>query len=81
MAYELIFQFPEEFFQSLDEVHFFEDGLIASLPKSCDIAGHDIGSGTVNFFVYTEFPLSAFKTFRKHLGTQKIEKSLRVSFP
>jgi hypothetical protein len=71
MDYQLIFQFPETFFESIEEVFSFENRLLESMPNTCHVDGHDIGSGTVNFFVYTNAPLSAHKVFRKYLGTNK----------
>jgi hypothetical protein len=58
----------------------FEDKLIASMPKTCDVDGYDVGSGTINFFVHTDSPLAALKHFRTYLGTNKVEKNLRVSY-
>ena len=80
MRYQVIFQFPESFFATLDDLIAFEAKLIASLPKTCDVDGYDTGSGTTNFFVYTDSPLAAFKNFRTYLGTNKVEKNLRVSY-
>ena len=68
------------FFESLDEIITFEEKLISSLPRTCEVDGHDKGSGTVNFFVHTNTPLAAHKQFRKYLGTNKVEKNLRVSY-
>lgn len=80
VRYLVIFQFPETFFETYDDLIAFEEKLIASLPKTCDVDGHDIGSGTINFFVFTKSPLAAHKAFRKYVGTRKIEKNLRVSY-
>ncbi|MCR9202521.1 MAG: hypothetical protein NXI04_28095 [Planctomycetaceae bacterium] len=78
--YQVVFQFPEAFFATHDELVEFEDKLAASLPKTCDVDGYDTGSGTTNFFVHTDAPLAALKHFRTYLGTNKVEKSLRVSY-
>ena len=80
MRYQVVFQFPQAFFSTLDEVVKFEDQLNASLPRTCKVDGYDVGSGTTNFFVYTDSPLAAFEHFRKFLGTNKVEKKLRVSY-
>ncbi len=50
------------------------------MAKTCEVDGHDVGSGTTNFFVYTDHPLAAHSQFRKYLGTNKVEKNLRVSY-
>lgn len=78
--YQVIFQFPETFFATLDDLVAFEETLITAMPKTCNVDGHDVGSGTVNFFVFTSSPLAAFDHFRKSLGTNKVEKNLRVSY-
>lgn len=68
VRYQLVFQFPETFFETHDDLVAFEDKLIASMPKTCCVDGHDIGSGTINFFVFTDSPLAAHKHFRKYSG-------------
>lgn len=80
MRYQVVFQFPEGFFTSHDELIAFEDRLIACMPRTCEVDGHDLGSGTVNFFVHTSAPVAAHRTFRKYLGTRKLESRLRVAF-
>ena len=80
MQYQVIFQFPDSFFVTNSDLVAFNEKLIASLPKTCHVDGYDIGSGTANFFVYTDSPLAALKHFRTYLGTNKVEKSLRVSY-
>lgn len=77
---QLVIQFPEELFTSHDELVAFEDRLIACMPRTCEVDGHDIGSGTVNFFVHTSAPVAAHATFRKYLGTRKLESRLRVAY-
>lgn len=80
MQYLVVFQFPESFFESRTDIGLFEEKLIASMPKTCEVDGHDVGSGTVNFFVFTKSPLAAHGHFRKYLGTNKVQKNLRVSY-
>jgi hypothetical protein len=80
MRYVLILQFPERYFASHDDLVAFEDRLIASMPRGCSVDGHDIGSGTTNFFVLTDAPLAAHKAFRKYLGTRAAERNLRISY-
>jgi hypothetical protein len=77
---QLVFQVPDDFFDTFDDMVAFEDRLIGSMSRNARVDGHDIGSGTINFFVETEYPLAAFNAFRKYLGTNKIERKLRVAF-
>lgn len=78
--FQLVIQFPQDFFPTFDEMIAFEDRLIACMPKTCDVDGHDIGSGTINFFVYTDAPEAAHRTFRKYLGTNAVERRLRIAY-
>jgi hypothetical protein len=78
--YLVVFQLPENFFASIDDMHAFEQKMMNSWPKTCQHDGHDIGNGSINFFVFTAFPQAAFLAFRKYLGTNKVEKKLRVAY-
>lgn len=69
-------QLPEDFFERIDALQQFEDRLIAAMPRTARVDGHDVGGGTINFFVYTAFPDAAF---REHLGTNAVERRLRVA--
>ena len=80
MRYQVIFQFPESFFATHNDLVQFEGKLIASMPRTCVVDGYDFGLGTTNFFVYTDSPLAAFKHFRNYLGTNKVERQLRASY-
>lgn len=80
MRYLLIFQFSERYFATHAELVAFEDRLRAALPRTHEVDGHDIGSGTTNFFVFTDAPLAAHARFRKYLGTNAVERNVRVSF-
>ncbi|MGL4608087.1 MAG: hypothetical protein ACRCYY_00150 [Trueperaceae bacterium] len=78
--YQLVFQFPEDFFVSLSAFNTFGKKLRIALPKHHELNGYDMTSGTINFFVYTDSPSAAFKNFRKHLGGPKIQKHLRAAY-
>lgn len=80
LGYQLVFQFPERFFASAAALTAFEQKLAACLPRTCAYDGFDVGRGTVNFFVYTNAPEAAHRTFRTHLGTRAIENKLRVAY-
>ncbi len=63
LRFQLIFQFPEAFFESYEAVMEFEEKLICSMAKTCEVDGHDVGSGTTNFFVYTDTRLLLIVSF------------------
>ena len=79
-TFQVVVQLPESFFASHEELLAFEEKLVDSMPKTCEVDGHDIGSGTVNFFILTGSPLAAFNHFRKYLGTNKVRRNLRVAY-
>ena len=72
MRYQVVFQFPETFFATHSDLVAFEDELTASMPKTCDVDGYDVGSGTANFFVLTDSPLAAFKQLDKSKSLEDI---------
>ena len=77
---QVVFQLPEDFFASFDDMIAFEDRLVNSMSRNAQVDGHDIGSGTINFFVYTSYPHAAFRAFRTYMGTNKVERKLRVAY-
>ncbi len=80
VRYQVVIQFPDNYFESWDEMVKFEDRLINCMPRTCAVDGHDAGSGTINFFIYTSYPNAAFLAFRKYLGINKVMKKIRVAF-
>ena len=57
-------QFPQSAFPEFDELVQYEDTLIAVLADGHDVDGHDIGSGEVNFYVFTDDPAIALDAIR-----------------
>lgn len=45
----IVFQLPESFFASFDNMIAFEEKMINSWPKTCTYDAHDIDSGSINF--------------------------------
>ncbi|MFT3699961.1 MAG: hypothetical protein QM831_42850 [Kofleriaceae bacterium] len=80
MNYQLVIQLPDDYFATHDELVAFEQRLIATLPKTCDVDGYDIGSGTCNFFIFTAYPVAAYKTFRSRIATRALERRLRIAY-
>jgi hypothetical protein len=78
--YLLVVQFASSYFPAVADVHAFEDRLRAALPRTCLVDGHDVASGTTNFFVETTSPLAAHRAFRKRVATRALERNVRVSF-
>lgn len=56
-TYQLVLQLPSAALNGFDDLVTLEDGLIDALNgQSHFVDGHDVGSGTVNFFVHTNSP-------------------------
>lgn len=79
-VYQLVLQLPDTFFASIGELHAFEERLMARLPRTAKLDGHDIGSGTINVFVDTDFPEATFATIRSRVTTRVIEAKLRIAY-
>ena len=63
-THQLVIQFPQSAFLEFDDLVRYEDRLIDLLADAHDVDGHDIGSGEVNFFVFTDDPAAALATIR-----------------
>jgi hypothetical protein len=63
-THQLVIQFPQSAFPTFDDLVRYEDSLIEVLADRHDVDGHDIGSGEVNFFVFTDDPAAALVTMR-----------------
>lgn len=57
-------QFPQSAFQEFDDLVRYEDTLVDVLADAHDVDGHDMGSGEVNFYVFTDDPTVALCTIR-----------------
>ncbi len=67
-THQLVIQFPQSAFPEFDDLVRYEDRLIDVLADAHDVDGHDIGSGEVNFFVFTDDPAAALATIRGARG-------------
>lgn len=63
-THQLVIQFPQSAFPEFDDLVRYEDALIDVLAGAHEVDGHDIGSGEVNFFVFTDDPAAALVTIR-----------------
>jgi hypothetical protein len=77
--YQLVVQLAEDFFSTTKEIVAFADRLTSYLPKSHVVDGFDKGSGTVNFFIETNFPVAAYKIVRR-ISTRATERRMRIAY-
>ena len=61
-THQLVIQFPQSVFPAFDDLVDYEDALIEVLGNDHEVDGHDIGSGEVNFFIFTADPARALST-------------------
>ncbi len=78
--FQLIVQFAQRYFASHDAVVAYEDLLRSIVPRTCEVDGHDIGSGTINFFVYTAHPVAAYRTIYRRATTRASQAQLRMAY-
>lgn len=67
MKYQLVIQFAEESIEGFDHLIKIEDLLIDNL-EAADVDGHDVGSGEMNIFIFTDRPVDTFSHVKKLLA-------------
>ena len=70
MKYQLVIQFPEALRGGVDLLIKLEDILEANLETS-EVDGHDIGSGEMNIFIYTDEPEVTFNEIKNLFESEK----------
>jgi hypothetical protein len=78
-THQLVIQLPENAFPNFDALVSFEDMLIDVLGDRHDVDGHDIGSGEVNFFVFTDNPRVAVFEIREGIGDWLAQHDVRAA--
>jgi hypothetical protein len=78
-THQLVIQFPAGAFTDFDAVVQFEDSLYDVLGDRHDVDGHDIGSGEVNFFVFTDDPETALSEIRNANGELLAHPDVRAA--
>lgn len=78
--FQVVVQFPGTFFPSIVEIDEFGEKLADSMPRTHFYDGFDAGSGTVNYFILSNAPKAVLANFRKYLGTNKVEKKVRIAY-
>jgi hypothetical protein len=60
MKYQLVLQWPATTIDDYDAMMCAEESLIKGLPNDSKVDGHDVGSGQVNIFIWTNTPRRTF---------------------
>ncbi|WP_316347482.1 hypothetical protein [Desulfuromonas acetoxidans] len=61
MNHQLVIKFSDENY-SIDDIVKVEDKIIEKIDNESDLDGHDIGSGEVAFFIFTNNPKKCFES-------------------
>lgn len=72
MKYQLVLQFPETLMEH-EKLVMLEDLLIDKLEKIATVDGHDIGSGEINIFIFTNEPKQCFDIVKNIIDNDKID--------
>jgi hypothetical protein len=75
-----VLQLPAHTTDDFDKFIPIEDRLIDKLGKNHEVDGHDFGSGTMNFFVYTNQPKVAFETSREIFAEKGLLGKLKAAY-
>jgi hypothetical protein len=80
MKFQLVLQFAVTENSELDELVALEEVLIQNLPPTCEVDGHDFGSGEFNIFVFTDWPREIFDAARQLIMKSAFQKQLRAAY-
>ena len=78
--YQVVIQFPATFFPDQASIEAFGERIAECMPRTHEYDGFDQGSGTTNYFLYSNTPNAILTNFRKYLGTNKVEKKVRIAY-
>jgi hypothetical protein len=75
MQYQLILQFDGRDVDDFEDLIHLEDTLIVHLNERHLVEGHDFGNDTMNIFIRTDSPESAFDNIRELLHHSLLDKT------
>lgn len=78
--YQVVIQFPATFFPDQASIEAFGERIADCMPRTHEYDGFDEGSGTTNYFLYSNTPNAILTNFRKYLGTNKVERKVRIAY-
>jgi hypothetical protein len=80
MKYQLVLQWSEFSSKDYDLLIEIEDILIDNLDNSCEIDGHDVGSGQMNIFIHTDDPKMTFNSIKTLLDSRDFWSDVRIAY-
>jgi hypothetical protein len=75
-----VLQWPSDSRETYDAVVEIEDLLIEAIQDECAVDGHDVGSGEMNIFIWTDDPPSTFDQVTAAISTHALWAHLRAAF-
>jgi hypothetical protein len=79
-GYQLVIQIREDYRRAFDDMLRLESALAASLHDLVDVDGHDVGSGEINIFTFTDKPIVAFERMTAIPEVAGLLPRLRVAY-
>lgn len=80
MKYQLVVQLPESSVQDFDVMIELEEAILKVLEEEGEVDGHDIGSGTMNIFIFTDEPTKAFAKLEPMLDKRRLLSSAKAAY-
>jgi hypothetical protein len=80
MKFQLVLQFAAAENSKFDELVALEEVLIQHLPPTCEVDGHDFGSGEFNIFILTNWPREAFDAALTVVKKSAFRDELRAAY-
>jgi hypothetical protein len=80
MEYLLVVQFPSSSPNAYDLLLSLEEAIEENIGKFATVDGHDIGSGEMNIFLFTENPKLAFERIKMIPSVAKRMPDMKVGY-
>lgn len=81
MEYLLVLQWSSDSStQDYDQLIEIEELLMEKLSDNEEVDGHDIGSGEMNIFIYTDDPAESFQRVKTILENHKMWPPIRIAY-
>jgi hypothetical protein len=75
MPYQLVLQFQGRDVDDFEDLIHLEDTLIAHLDERHRVDGHDFGADTMNIYIHTDSPQSAFDKIKELVHHSLLDKT------
>jgi len=80
MKYNFVVQIPSDSPEDYDGMIALEDEFIELLVDVAEVDGHDVGSGTMNIFIFTDSPQEVFEICKLPLESRGMLEQVRIAY-